>query len=119
MESTNEPGDITEVIQAYMPLRRKEQKVGITHGPYDPGGQPVLETDNRFYLGFFAWNVAGGTSITKAVLLDQDNYRDYWTWPRASHLIKEAERGGLEFELPIGGWLGSGGATHVAEGCGS
>ena len=39
----------TGMLERLMPIRRAEQRVGILEGPFDPGGQPVLESDNRFF----------------------------------------------------------------------
>ena len=117
-QATTKPEeDITQrgVLQDVMPTRRVEQRVAITRGPLDPGGQPDLETGNGLYLGLFGWNAAAGCSITKAVLRDRDRYRDYFTWPRASVLIKEADRVGLEFQLPLGRWRGFGGEIGFEE----
>lgn len=104
-----------EGIRRYQPPRKVEQRITITRGPYDPGGQPFLETENKLQLGLFGWNAAAGCSITKAALLDSGKYRDYWTWDRSSHLIKEAERIGLEFVLPTAGWQGCGGEIDFHE----
>ena len=91
------------------------KRVDITAGPFDPGGQPVIESENKVLLGVFAWNLAGGTSITKAVLLDPERRRDYWAWPQATHLMREADRIGCEFEVPFGRWLGHDGVTGFNE----
>jgi FMNH2-dependent dimethyl sulfone monooxygenase len=89
--------------------------VEIISGPYDPGGQPTLDTPNKVSLGVFAWNLACGTSITKAVLLDRKRRRDYWMWPSASQLMREADRIGCEFEVPFGRWLGHDGEARFNE----
>lgn len=89
--------------------------IDVTRGPYDPGGQPELETENDLLLGIFAWNISGGTAPTKAVLLDPDRRHGYWRWPQASRLIQEAERIGCEFNVPFGRWLGQDGATRYNE----
>jgi FMNH2-dependent dimethyl sulfone monooxygenase len=92
-----------------MPLRRAEQRVGITQGPFDPGGQPLLQSENPFYLGLSGWDVAGGSSITKAVLGDRDKHWGYFSWPNCADLATEAERVGLEVLLADGGQRGFGG----------
>ena len=106
----------TGVLDRLMPLRRAEHRVGITQGPFDPGGQPLLESNNRFYLGLSGWNVSGGTSITKAVLGDRDRHWGYFEWPHCANLAKQAERIGLELLLADGDQLGFGGeiAFHDA-----
>ena len=86
-----------------------------TVGPFDPNGQPELDSPNRVYLGIFAWNLTSGTAPTKAVLLDADRRQKFWMWPRASHLVKEADSIGCEFTVPFGRWLGQGGATRFNE----
>ena len=91
------------------------KSVEITSGPYDPGGQPSIDTPNKVSLGIFAWNLACGTSITKAVLLDRKRRRDYWMWPSASRLMSEADRIGCEFEVPFGRWLGHDGEVGFNE----
>ena len=53
------------------------KRVDITRGPFEPGGQPVLVSDNKIYLGLFAWNISCGIAISKAVLLDPERRRDY------------------------------------------
>ena len=103
--------DITRrgVLERLMPIRRVEQELGFSRGPIDPGGQPVLDTENQFYLGLSGWNAAGGTSITKAVLTDAERHRDYFAWPACVHLAKEADRIGLEFMLSAPDQRGFGG----------
>lgn len=78
-------------------------------GPFDPGGQPQIVSPHKVLLGLFAWNVACGGTISKAVLADPHRYRDYWQWPRAASLVQEAERAGFDFEVPFGRYLGHGG----------
>lgn len=102
-------------IEAYHPMGKEEQVVTIFKGPFDPGGQPEFDGENKFQIGLHAWNVSGGTSLTKAVLRDKEKFRDYWTWPNALRLIKESERVGLEFQLPLERWLGFGGEAGHSE----
>jgi FMNH2-dependent dimethyl sulfone monooxygenase len=91
------------------------RSVKITRGPFDPGGQPRIETPNRLVLGLFAWNLTGGCTISKAVLASAERRRDFWRWETASKLVRMAEAIGLEFEVPFGRWLGHGGATRFNE----
>lgn len=97
-------------ITKYRPAGKEEQQVSIIRGPYDPGGQPELRTDNALYLGLAGWDVAGGAAVMKA-----NRGNDRWSWRHASHLIREAERVGLEFELPLGFGHGFGGEAGYAE----
>lgn len=78
-------------------------------GPFDPGGQPDTRTGQPLELALFAWNVQSGLSATKAVLTNPRQYRDYWRWPSASTLLKEAERIGFDHQVPYGMWSGYGG----------
>ena len=107
--------DITQTLIPFMPPRRIEQRVAITGGPYDPGLQPILETENRLMLGIYGWNISCGVTISKAVLDNRNKLRDYWKWPTASYLIQEADRIGLEFQLPIARLRGSGGKIGFHE----
>ena len=91
------------------------KRVEQIRGPFDPHGQPNFESQNSVYLGVFAWNLAGGGAPTIAVMEDPERRRDYWQWPAASHLIKEADRIGCEFQVPFGRWLGHGGITEYNE----
>lgn len=89
--------------------------VTSTTGPFDPGGQPVLESDNKLYLGVFGWNLSSGCAITKAVLLDKERRREHWKASAAFHIVKEIDRIGCEFQVPFGRWLGHGGTTRYNE----
>jgi FMNH2-dependent dimethyl sulfone monooxygenase len=82
----------------------------VLRGPFDPGGQPSLERDHPLHLSLFAWNVRCGLSATKAVLADPPRYRDFWEWPSASTILREAERAGFDSQLQYGMWSGYGGA---------
>lgn len=84
-------------------------------GPYDPGGQPQIASDNPLLLGVFAWNLSGGCSITEAVLLDEERRRNVWKAPAAIHIVKQLDEMGCEFEVPFGRWLGHGGKTRYNE----
>jgi FMNH2-dependent dimethyl sulfone monooxygenase len=83
----------------------------VLRGPFDPGGQPETRSGNALELGFFAWNLSGGMTASKAVLADVDRYRDFWHWDTALHLNQEAERIGYEYQVPFGRWKGHGGAS--------
>ena len=107
--------DITQTLIPFMPPRRIEQRVGITQGPYDPGLQPVMNSDNRLMLGLYGWNVSCGVTISKAVLDNPPKLRDFHEWETAQYLIKESERIGFEFELPIARMRGSGGKIGFHE----
>jgi FMNH2-dependent dimethyl sulfone monooxygenase len=87
------------------------RKADVIRGPFDPGGQPETRSGNPLELGFFAWNLSGGMTASKAVLADTARYRDYWHWDTALHLNREAERIGYEYQVPFGRWKGHGGAS--------
>ncbi len=91
----------TVALQTLQPQRKFHQKVAITRGPFDPGGQPDVESPHRLLVGLWGWNVSCGTVASRAVLEDRDRFRDYWQWPRASALVKSADRAGFDFELPF------------------
>jgi dimethylsulfone monooxygenase len=81
----------------------------ITRGPFDPGGQPDTRSVHPLQLSLFAWNVRSGLTASKAVLKDPTRYRDYWEWPVASQLLREAERIGMDHQVQYGMWTGYGG----------
>jgi len=83
----------------------------VFRGPFDPGGQPETRTGQPLELALFAWNVQGGLTASKAVLADPAKYRDYWHWPSASKLLREAERIGFDHQVPYGMWSGYGGVS--------
>ena len=91
---------------------RRTIKAEVLRGPFDPGGQPQAATGQPLELSFFAWNVSSGLSATKAVLADPPRYRDFWHWPTASRLLKEADRIGFDHQVQYGMWRGYGGATR-------
>jgi len=86
-------------------------RADVFRGPFDPGGQPPTRTGQPLELALFAWNVQGGLSASKAVLTDPQRYRDYWHWPTASKMLREAERIGFDHQVPYGMWSGYGGET--------
>ena len=88
------------------------ERVKITRGPFDPGGQPQVDSPHPLVLGLFAWNLTGGATISKAVQADPARYRDFWHWDTARYLVQFAERIGFEFQVPFGRWLGHGGPTR-------
>lgn len=91
------------------------ERVAMTRGPFDPGGQPTVESPHPLLLGLFGWNLTGGATISKAVFDDPDRYQNFWHWDTAQYLIQFAERIGLEFQVPFGRWLGHGGETRFNE----
>lgn len=92
--------------------QRRTIKAEVTQGPFDPGGQPESASGQPLEISFFAWNVSSGLSATKAVLADPPRYRDYWHWPTASKLLREADRIGFDHQVQYGMWKGYGGATQ-------
>ena len=89
------------------------ERVQITRGPFDPGGQPTVDSRHPLLLGLFGWNLTGGATISKAVFDDPDRYQNFWHWDTAQYLIQFAERIGLEFQVPFGRWLGHGGGDTL------
>ncbi|MBS1890574.1 MAG: LLM class flavin-dependent oxidoreductase [Actinobacteria bacterium] len=83
----------------------------VTRGPFDPGGQPVWPARHELEVSLFGWNAQGGLSANNAVLTDLPRYRDYWHWPIASELLKEAERQGFDAQVQFGLWSGWGGTS--------
>jgi FMNH2-dependent dimethyl sulfone monooxygenase len=63
-------------------------------------------------LGFFAWNIKGGMTASKAVLSRPERYQDFWHWPTASRLVRLAEDVGYEYQVPFARWIGQGGETQ-------
>ena len=90
---------------------RQFKKVDIMRGPFDPGGQPETRTGNKLELGFFAWNIKGGMTASKATLSDRARLLDYYTWPNSMYLVQAAERAGFDYQVPFGRWIGQGGET--------
>lgn len=84
----------------------------VFRGPFDPGGQPDVATGQPLEISLFAWNVRSGLSATKAVLSDPERYADYWHWPSASQLLREADRIGLDHQVQYGMWSGYGGDSR-------
>ena len=80
--------------------------VDILRGPFDPGGQPEIVSPHKMLVGLFSWNVAGGSTISKAILADRERYRDYYQWPKAKYILQLADRIGFDFEVPFGRYLG-------------
>ena len=91
--------------------RRPGVEAEVLRGPFDPGGQPIIERKSHLHLSLFAWNVRNGLSATKAVLADPSRHRDVWEWPSSSELLRETERAGFDSQLQYGMWSGYGGAT--------
>jgi FMNH2-dependent dimethyl sulfone monooxygenase len=87
------------------------KKVDVMRGPFDPGGQPETRTGNKLELGFFAWNIKGGMTASKATLSDPARLLDYWTWPNSMRLVQAAEQAGFDYQVPFGRWIGQGGET--------
>lgn len=90
---------------------KKAMKAEVLRGPFDPGGQPDSRSGQPIELSLFAWNVRSGLTASKAVMSDPERLRDFWEWPRAQHILREAERIGLDSQVQYGMWTGYGGAT--------
>jgi dimethylsulfone monooxygenase len=88
------------------------KRIETLRGPVDPGGQPPARNDQPLELGFFAWNVKGGMTASKAVLADPARYQDYWEWPTARRLVRLAEEAGFDYQVPFSRWIGQGGDTQ-------
>ena len=58
-------------------------------------------------LGVFCMNLSGGTTVTKVA---ED--RIVPTWDQNVRIAQKADAAGWEFLLPVGRWLGHGGATN-------
>jgi FMNH2-dependent dimethyl sulfone monooxygenase len=99
----------------HYPRSRSAAKAEVLRGPFDPGGQPEARTVQPLEVSLFAWNVQGGMSANLATLRDPARYRDYWHWPVASRLLREAERAGFDHQLQYGSWSGYGGRSEWAE----
>jgi len=87
------------------------KRIEITGEPVDPGGQPDTRTGQPLELGFFAWNIRGGMTMSKATLRNNDRERDFWKWPNSRRLVEHAEQIGFDYQVPFGRWIGSGGET--------
>ena len=87
----------------------------ILRGPFDPGGQPDTRSGQPMELGFFAWNIKGGMTASKAVLSNPARYQNFWEWPRASRLVRLAEEVGFDYQVPFAQWVGHGGPTEYNE----
>src|ERR1700730_4199798 len=91
------------------------KKVDQLTGPFDPGGQPETRSGQPLELGFFAWNIKGGMTASKAVLSNPARYQNFWEWPRASRLVRLAEEVGFDYQVPFAQWVGHGGPTEYNE----
>lgn len=87
------------------------KKAEITRGPFDPGGQPDTRLGQPLELGFFAWNIKGGMTASKAVLEDPPRTQNFWEWPNSARLVQLAEEVGFDYQVPFGRWIGQGGET--------
>ena len=87
------------------------KKVEVINGPFDPGGQPETHIGQPLELGFFAWNIKGGMTASKAVLKDPPRYQNFWEWPNSMRLVQLAEEVGFDYQVPFGRWIGQGGET--------
>ena len=87
------------------------KKVDVIKGPFDPGGQPDTRTGQPVELGFFAWNIKGGMTASKAVLADPARYQNFWEWPNSMRLVQLAEEIGFDYQVPFGRWIGQEGET--------
>jgi FMNH2-dependent dimethyl sulfone monooxygenase len=87
------------------------KRVDVINGPFDPGGQPETHIGQPLELGFFAWNIKGGMTASKAVLKDPARYQNFWEWPNSMRLVQLAEEVGFDYQVPFGRWIGQGGVT--------
>jgi alkanesulfonate monooxygenase SsuD/methylene tetrahydromethanopterin reductase-like flavin-dependent oxidoreductase (luciferase family) len=87
------------------------KKAEITRGPFDPGGQPETRIGQPMELGFFAWNIKGGMTASKAVLANPERYQNFWEWPNSARLVQLCEEVGFDYQVPFGRWIGQGGET--------
>ena len=92
--------------------RRPGTAAELRRGPFDPGGQPLVERTDHLHLSLFAWNVQSGLSASKAVLTDPARHQKVWEWPSSSELIRATEAAGFDSQLQYGMWSGYGGATE-------
>jgi FMNH2-dependent dimethyl sulfone monooxygenase len=92
-------------------MAEKFKKVDVIRGPFDPGGQPDTRTGQPLELGFFAWNIKGGMTASKAVLSNPERLQNYWEWPNSMRLVQLAEEIGFDYQVPFGRWIGQGGET--------
>lgn len=89
--------------------------VSIKRGPFDPGGQPTVDSPNDLWLGLFAWNANSGCTASRATLRHPDGGQQIWRWDNASQLLQQADRMGLEFHLAAARWIGHGGESRFHE----
>ena len=87
------------------------KKVDTITGPFDPGGQPETRVGQALELGFFAWNIKGGMTASKAVMSDPPRLQNFWEWPNSMRLVQLAEEVGFDYQVPFGRWLGQGGES--------
>lgn len=113
MTNQNGGGGSASRTGSVMGLRGRP--VDVLRGPFDPGGQPRLESPHELWLGLFAWNVGGGCTASRAILRDPERYQHIWRWETAQRLVRMADRMGLEFQLSAARWLGHGGETRFHE----
>ena len=92
-------------------MENEFKKVEITRGPFDPGGQPDTHIGQPLELGFFAWNIKGGMTASKAVLSDPPRLQNFYEWQTSRGLIELAEEIGFDYQVPFGRWIGQGGET--------
>ena len=98
-----------------MGVKPMAKAADILSGPFDPGGQPEIISPHKMLTGLFSWNVAAGSTISKAVLAERERYRDYYRWPKAKYILQLADQIGLDFEVPFGRYLGHGGPSGFNE----
>ncbi len=92
--------------------RGRTIEADVFRGPFDPGGQPDASTGQPLEISLFAWNVRSGLSATRAVLADEARYADYWRWPSAEGLLRQADALGFDHQVQYGMWGGYGGASR-------
>ncbi|MEM7541083.1 MAG: LLM class flavin-dependent oxidoreductase [Pseudomonadota bacterium] len=90
----------------------KFKKVEVLRGPFDPGGQPDTRTGQPMELGFFAWNIKGGMTVSKGVMSNPERYQDFWHWDNAARMVQLAEQIGFDYQVPFARWIGQGGETN-------
>ena len=101
------------MLQTFALRAHRQVKLDKVIGHQLPvGGFPLRIDDKRHLFAHLLEQGPVGLSASKAVLADPPRYRDYWHWPTASKLLKEADRIGFDHQVQYGMWKGYGGATQ-------
>lgn len=79
---------------------------GQTAPPSQARRQAPLLNDNRFKLALFAFNLTGGQTISTAPGVNDPS------WAQNVRLAQMADRAGFEALIPVGRWIGFGGASQ-------